>query len=250
MSSTGSLFDELSEAEKCPVCGRVMHGQPARCPLCDAVSGAAQIPLREKSKPSPLGPWRDGVLIVTPLGTDLPRRCVATNDPVEGLLLKDFTYFPSWMYLVALVSIVFVWRGAWAVRLLAPAASFALFLVGPCLCLLAYLAARKKVTLGFGLSEGGRAAVRRRAARAGVVASAGLAICVWFAVELVTSNTRQQASHLRGGVGFLLFLAGATYGVERVPALRIRKLEGRMAWFSGACPAYLDELPQYEGQTA
>jgi hypothetical protein len=224
VSSAQFSADDPDATKICPLCGETIKAVAVKCRFCGEVLDASRMSAARVGAGGD-GPWRDGDRIVCRTGGELPSRCVKSNEPVERLTTKNFVYVPWWVLIVLL--------GA-----------------GPCIWIIVSLAVQKKVDLTFGLGSAARNTARTHAAVAWTAALAGLGMIGYFVGMSVVAVARNQPSGWWGLAGFAVFLIGAVYGSVMMPVLKVRKVEGRLAWFSGACPAFLDELPQYDGQTA
>lgn len=57
---------------------------------------------------NPGSAYRDGKILVVPTGASLPPMCVKCGQPVSGQYLnKNFSWHPSWVYLLILIGLLF-----------------------------------------------------------------------------------------------------------------------------------------------
>lgn len=221
MSPQRSPKDDAEATRKCPACGKRIPAEAMTCRFCRERLGAPRVSVGG-SRGGSVGPWRDGSLVVVRTGGKLPLRCVKRDAPVERLAKIELSYVPAWVILV-------------------------LFLGSPCLWLLVGLILQQKVPLAFGLSAAARTVLRVHAVVTYVLAFSGLGAIGWFVARTATATPTRQPSFWWGVAGLILFVVGAFYGTVQVPVLKVRRLQGDLAWLSGACPAFLARLPRYEG---
>lgn len=158
---------------------------------------------------------RAGRKFVIPVeGGQLPWRCVKTGEPVQEHDLKTKTLY---------------WCTPWA------ALSILLSLL---IYLILYLVLRKKLVVQIPLSPAGRSILRKHAFIACGLVIGGIAMAVYGFVNLDTLTWLPF-------LGILILLVGLIYGVMKANALRVTKIANGEAWLTGACPEFLDQLPEY-----
>ncbi len=104
--------------------------------------------------------------------------------------------------------------------------------------LIVYLAIRKKVIVAIPLSPGGKAILRKHA-----FIAIGLGVAGVAAIIIGIAQVDRLASLI--ALGFILLLTGLIYGLFKANALRVAKIKNGEAWITGACPEFLETLPEY-----
>ena len=161
------------------------------------------------------GLWRKGTVLVMHKRAQLPARCVKSNEPAKGRLKRVLYWHHPAIYLSILISI-------WIYIILA-------------------LALRKSATIYIGLSnEWFRK--RRRAIRIGWLSVlAGIGI---FVVGIVSID-RTPALGWLIGIGVLVLLFGAIYGLIAARMVVAQRISDDYVWLKGVHPEYLAGLPEW-----
>ena len=171
----------------------------------------------------------DGRLLVVPVGNPrFPLRCVKTNEPVtaDDVRTRRFEWVPPIVYLSLLLT---------------PIAFF-----------ICYYLFRQHVHLPTPLSRAGRRIVRRNEFIAAALLVGGVvlfvaAIAVWQDNLRSFSADVARLALVMGIGGLVAFIAGILHALLKGRALRLVKLQDGRAWFAGASPAFLDQLPAHRG---
>lgn len=144
----------------------------------------------------------------------LPDRCVKCNESTRRKLKRKLSWHHPALYLLIIVG--------------------ALFYV------LAAMILRKTATVEVGLCED-HSAVRRRD------------VLITWTLGLLTVGSFLLASQFRDltfvGIGCLLLLATAFYGVLRVTIVTPTKIDDNLVWLKGVNPNYLATFPEWPRST-
>jgi hypothetical protein len=157
--------------------------------------------------------WRDKSILVMTKEAPLPNRCVKCNEPTGERLTRKLTWHHPALYLTVLISILVY-------------AVIALVL-------------RKTATVNLGLCEDHLNTRRRNLAITWVMGILG-ALCFPLAIML------EDATPL--GIGGLLLLATAIYGIVTLRVVVPTKIDDHFVWLKGVNPDYLRDFPQWQGR--
>jgi hypothetical protein len=152
--------------------------------------------------------WRDGKMLVVPIGNQLPPRCVKCNAPAKLDKPRAFAWHhPGWYVLIPLNLLVYA---------------------------VAATLVQKRAKIALGLCAAHRA--RRRKFTLAAVGLLLLAIgAMYFALE--------GEDALFGSLSVLFFLAGLIVAIVGSRALTASRISKEQARLKGAGPAFLDSLP-------
>jgi hypothetical protein len=156
--------------------------------------------------------WRDGAWLVCRKESHLPGRCVKCNEPVTSQpLKKKFYWHPPVFYVLIVISLI--------------------------IYVIVALIVRKTATVHIGLCD--RHVAKRRT---GVIVG-WLLFFVGLGTMFAAGSAKGDAVafFVLGGIG--LMLAGAIFGIVMAQTLRPKKIDNYFAWYTGACPEFLAELP-------
>lgn len=162
------------------------------------------------------GVWRDGKNVVMRKDAQLPPRCIKTNEPAETWLSRNLIWHPPWVYV--------------------------LIVLGLLLYVVAALIIQKRATIKVGLT------VEEAKKRSRTILIAWLSVLFGLGTIIggfaVLSGDQPVVTLI---VGLLLFLGGIIYGMLGSRMIVPEKITDEYVWFKGACPEYLDELPEWLG---
>ena len=161
------------------------------------------------------GLWRKGNILVMHKGSQLPLRCVKSNQPTDRRLKRSLYWHHPAIYLSILISI-------WIYIILA-------------------LILRKSATVYVGLSDEWFAR-RHRAMLIGwllVLAGVGL-----FVAGVATVD-RSDAFPWMLVAGPLVFLGGAIYGLLAARMVAAERVSDEYVWLKGVHPSFLADLPEW-----
>lgn len=158
-----------------------------------------------------IAPHVDRELLVVPSGCRLPQRCIKTNRPVEerDMIRAGVYWFSPWYMLVFLLS-------------------------GP-LFLFAYMFARRKCVITYGLDPAIRKKMWRR------TAMKWLAAIVFLGAAIVVWDTTQFQGAIAVACLVLFALAAAMILLGNSP-LRVSRYREGVFWLEGCPPEYLSSL--------
>jgi len=204
------------QATQCRQCQGIF-ALPMAQPIAAANAGAAQVlPYMAPMAAVSYGVWRDGNQIVASKGATLPPACVKCNGTED---LKSYRRTYSWHH------------PAWAL----------LVLVAVLLYIVVALALRKSGPLTYSLCR------RHRKRRAMALLWMWIGILGSFAVMFVgCSMTTERQENLQIGIvlGCIgVFLASLILGIIFARILTPKKIDDRFLYLSGACPEFLNTLP-------
>jgi len=161
------------------------------------------------------GLWRKGNILVMRKGSQLPARCVKSNQPTDRRLKRSLYWHHPAIYLSILISI-------WIYIILA-------------------LILRKSATVYVGLCDEWFAK-RHRAMFIGwflVLAGIGL-----FVAGIATVD-RSDAFPWMLVAGPLVFLGGAIYGLLAARMVAAVRISDDYVWLKGVHPSFLADLPEW-----
>lgn len=161
------------------------------------------------------GLWRKGKILVMHKGSQLPARCVKSNQPADRRLKRSLYWHHPAIYLSILISI-------WIYIILA-------------------LILRKSATVYVGLSDEWFAK-RHRAMFIGwflVLAGIGLFVAG------VSTVDHSDVFPWMLVAGPLLFLGGAIYGLLAARMVAAERISDDYVWLKGVHPSFLADLPEW-----
>ena len=154
--------------------------------------------------------WRNDSVLIMNRQALLPDRCIKCNESTRRKLKRKLSWHHPALYLLIIVG--------------------ALFYV------LVAMILRKTATIEVGLCED-HSAVRRRD------------IIITWTIGLLTVGSFFLASQFRDltfvGIGVLLLLATAVYGILRVTVVTPTKIDDNFVWLKGSNPNYLASFPEW-----
>jgi hypothetical protein len=162
------------------------------------------------------GVWRRKREMVVALEATLPDRCVKCNADTSGKRLKRQLF---WHHPLLYIMIIFPGLLIYA-------------LVAVCV--------RKKATLQVGICDTHKS--QRRWAIFTSWAGMLLAIAAMIGGAAILPTDMAPITLL---LGIVLFIASAIYGVVRSRVVYPKKIDTQHAYVGGACPAFLDQLPEW-----
>jgi hypothetical protein len=163
--------------------------------------------------------YRDGNTLVMHRHAKLPPRCIKSNAPTSRYLKRDLRWAPSWVLLLLLVNLL--------------------------ICLIVMLIVQKTAKIDIGLSDEWFARRRFRIALAWIGSLASVVLFVVGIVLLDGSNSAVGPLLMLGSV--ILFLTAALFGAFGARMVYAKKIDDHYIWLRGACPEYLEGLPQFPG---
>jgi hypothetical protein len=186
---------------------------PYSSPLVDS-------PYVAKLAGPPQGMWREGDTLVLRIGTQLPPRCLKSNEPTKEIWTRKLQWHPQWVLALILVHIL--------------------------IYIIVALILTKRATFDFPLTEPWRARRRNAIIVGWLIALAAVAM---FIGGLVLVNER--STEMLGGILLIAspfaLIFGALWGIYRGRLLWPTKIDDNFAWVKGACPEYLAEMPNWPG---
>lgn len=205
----------------CPMCAEYVDRDDVDCPYCGE-------PLsRRGRRRRSYGLWRDGNILVMEKNVELPNRCIKSNEPTEQQLKRPLSWHPpalNWLFLAGLLPYAIV------VSIM-----------------------RKTATVYVGLSEEWRAK-RRRAIMIGwvlVLLGVGMLIGGLAYGEQRGARGRRQTSAVATAFavsGLPMGIFGMFYGVMASRMVSPKRITDTHVWLKGACPEFLDRLPEWQGE--
>lgn len=162
------------------------------------------------------GPWRQGRVLVMAKTGELPPRCVCCNAPATGRPLKrTLTWHPAWWYLLLLFNLL--------------------------VYLVVALIIRRTAIIRVGLCD------RHRGRRRMWIALAWSLVLLAIALPMIASATGSTDPFVFFGLTPLLLLVAALIGIFGARVVYAKRIDDHHAWIGGVSPAYLAELPSWEG---
>ena len=162
------------------------------------------------------GLWQDGWILVMAKGADLPPRCIVCNAPATGKPLKrKLSWHASGWYLLVLFNLLFY--------------------------VIAAMLVRKTATIHVGLCD------RHRARRRMWIAIAWALVALCVALPFCLAPFGDDAIFTGSLLIVPAILVAALIGIYGARVVYAKKIDDVHAWVAGACPAYLADLPQWEG---
>ena len=161
--------------------------------------------------------WRDGHLLVTALTSELPDRCVKCNGPADGYRLrKTYYWHPSAWYLMIIFPGILIYA-------------------------IVAMIIRKKITIGIGLCPMHRSKRKNSLLIGWLLFSFG--VLGLIAGIAVSANSRGDDGVIVVLAGVALLFFSALWAIFGVRLLTPRKADKQFAWFSGASPEFMREIP-------
>ena len=157
--------------------------------------------------------WRDKSTLVMTKQAFLPNRCVKCNEPTGERLKRKLTWHHPAIYLSILVSILVY-------------AVLAMVL-------------RKTATVDIGFCEDHRDVRRRNLA---ITWALGILGFLCFPLAGILEDPTPA------GIGGLLLLVCAIYGITTLRVVIPSKIDEHFVWIKGISPEYLQEFPQWHGR--
>ncbi len=159
--------------------------------------------------------WRKGNILVMRKGSQLPARCVKSNQPTDRRLKRSLYWHHPAIYLSILISI-------WIYIILA-------------------LILRKSATIYVGLSDEWFAKRHRAMFIGWLLVLAGIAM---FVLGVGTVD-RSDAFPWLLVAGPLVFLGGAIYGLLAARMVAPERISDDYVWLKGIHPSFLADLPEW-----
>ncbi len=154
--------------------------------------------------------WRKNSVLIMTRQALLPDRCIKCNEPSDRKLKRNLSWHHPALYLVVLAGVLFY-------------AILALIL-------------RKSATIEIGLCEN-HSALRKRD------------MVITWALGLLSVGSFFLAIQFEdltfAGIGVLLILATAVYGIVRVRVVTPTKIDENLIWLKGFNRDYLADLPEW-----
>jgi hypothetical protein len=161
------------------------------------------------------GLWRKGKILVMRKGSQLPARCVKSNQPTDRRLKRSLYWHHPAIYLSILISI-------WIYIILA-------------------LILRKSATIHVGLSDEWFAKRHRAMFVGWLLVLAGIGL---FVAGIATID-RSDVFPWMLVAGPLVFLGGAIYGLLAARMVAAERISDEHVWLKGVHPGFLADLPEW-----
>ena len=206
MIPDSELFDDM---KACPFCGEMIKQVAIKCRFCGELLGGDEHP----------GVFRRGRELIMHKHTQLPARCIKSNEPVDHWLNRSLSWHPRIVYALIVLGIL-------------PYALVALI-------------TQKKAKIRVPMST---AVVKRRRQKilaAWLFALAGIGTVVAAIINAKKGNEATIGWLLIAG--FTTTIVAAIYGVIASNPIKVMKINDSHIWLRGFHPDYLDALPEWPG---
>jgi hypothetical protein len=165
-----------------------------------------------------MGPWRDGMMLVTTTNAVLPDVCVKCNAPANGYKLRrQMAWHESWLY--------------------------ALILAGVVVYAVVAMVMQKKATIHLGLCPVHRAKRTRTILIAWGIALLALAVGIGGAMLVYENRSTRDFTGLAVVAGIVLLIVAAVVGSIGARVLKPSRIDDHFAWFKGVHPDFLSMFP-------
>ncbi len=166
--------------------------------------------------------WRHGRLLVVRKGDEFPDRCIKTNEPADGLFLKqELEWTPIWALLPQLL------LGHWGS--------------------LARPFTTRKVEIHVGVSRRIRQRRRRRFFIAGLICVAGV-VAAFLGINAMQHQALGSFMLLIGGI--FAMLGGMVYYLNASQIVSAKRILDEYVWIKGVHRDFLAELPEWRPEPA
>lgn len=197
----------------CPMCGESISPNAATCVYCAE-------PLRGGIGGGDYGGlWQDGKSLVMEKGTELPDRCVKSNQPTDRRLKRSLSWHP-------------------------PALIVLFLFTGPLIYIIVALCVRKTARVQIGLSD----EWFEKRTRATILGWGSFLLGVLLVVLGIAFLDKNDGT---GGLmilaGILIGLFGSVIGLMNSRMVFPKKITKTHVWLNGVSPEYLTALPEWEG---
>jgi hypothetical protein len=168
------------------------------------------------------GLWRQASLLVIRKDTQLPPRCVKSNQPVDRFLKRSLVWMPRWTLVLAVISVP--------------------------IFLIVAIILQKKATVHVGLAD--EWFVRRRLHMLTAWGIVLLTILAYVGgIFLLPGNNSDDLALLTIAMIFPI-LGAIVYGHFAARMVYAKKIDDHFVWLKGVCPEYLVDLPEWTGPKA
>lgn len=160
--------------------------------------------------------WRDGGVLVATKGAAFPARCVACDAPATGRpLRRKLSWHAPWWYLLVLMS--------------------------PLVYIVVALIVRHTATFDVGICD------RHRFRRRMWIAVAWSLVPLAIALPFVLSGFGDVGAVAAAVLLPLLLIVAGLIGIYGARVIHPERIDARFARIRGACPGFLDGLPEWVG---
>ena len=201
--------------KQCRMCGEDILAIAVRCRYCK--SPLAGIPDRPGEDQFLV--WREGSLLVMDKDSQLPDRCVKSNQPADGFTLKrELAWHPQYLYLFLLAS--------------------------PIIYIIIAVCTQKKAKISIGLTREWGARRRWRILIAWIAAIGGIVVMV---IGIAGANGNSPVVWLVPA-GIIGCLGAIVYGIVGTRLVVPTRITDTHVWLKGVHPDYLATLAEWPGE--